>query len=1312
MTYDFSRFSGQSFERFAQALASEALNAGIQVYGMGPDGGRDASFNGPMPITTHGHNWSGYLVAQAKYCHSDTASDGFEWVKQSLEAEFTKFCDPKRNLRKPEYYLLITNARLSGGAANSDGKGSGGIDKIEQVFEDWKQRLGLLGWQVWHADKITSLLDTHSQVRTRYSAWVTAGDVFSEVLTKLGSEPTSNSIHRHVLRELRRDRDLKRKDAGQVTTKRLYLDDLFVDLPLQGWNPEFEYDLEHLPEPIDTDQIHDEDVYFYDEEEDSFVVRSILLRAADKLDPASTKLNRRRGPLPNRIVLMGGPGQGKSTVGQFIAQVCRAKLARDFHSATPEVQEAASAVLKRAESEGLPLSGPARYPLHVELPKFADRLAQSHPDHKPTLLSYAVDQISAGADSQITKSDMRALLRNHPWLVIFDGLDEVPPSSNRADLVECINSFWDEVNECNGDVLVVVTTRPQGYGDDLPRRNWEHWTLASLEAAHAMRFARRLAEFALSDETRRDQVISEIEHASHDSSTAPLMVSPLQVAILFSLVETKGSVPSDRWTLFQRHYELMRDRESSKGGAFGALIREYRSQVDQIHYDAGFILHARSENTGSANAYMTEHEFLQLATTQLTAEGHQKDTADFVASSLVKVATDRLVLLGCKTGGHIAFDVRSLQEFMAAARIMSSPEALIEERLREISNRTHWRHVMRIACSKVFGQPELRHLRNGVIGICDSIDIGDVSEADALVRTGAYLAADLLQDGVALRLPGMRRSLVRRANMLMELGPSAAVRLARFYDQDTAEVFRADVEKHLLESSGRTQKAALSLAIQIACIEGEIYWIELSLNYIATIEGVADLYRSIGTPKLPPQLKKALDEVIFEEGFVSAWAVYRNDEFPTMRGRAEYLQLESAKVIEGFLETTQHDVMVNTSDHRELGLIRLSPISRLPTDVSIVSNRTRWNWLFDVEAFVGEPTTENLARAVAACAKAQIPAVAIRRLPWPVALALEESELCGLDALIARIETGQLGTIDDWLGAEHRWLNEGVTLDDVDALQGGRLFPRDIALRGAPPGAVRRRQAKASFRGNFVSRAAVLCPGGLKARGLEIIEPLLDNKTQTRLDLLQAYFDGETPVRGVTRLKLARMIDALPLEFWDENIIKAADYLGKLIGPIRVGLRKPASHYIDLHLLNKDMRGLLSFAVPSARSALPERGLLRDVDLSPSYLDTAVTRFVLAALRIYLGGWNKEDIAGFVSAFSEVGSVSEHWISNLIISDDADGADVIALYVALFRLPSSASPSFEARLRLISGFLDKRVSSFGDTERCDSLGLPHIPIVP
>jgi hypothetical protein len=63
---EFNNFSAQSFERLIQALSARILGPGIVIFGAGPDGAREASFEGLIPYPSLEDRWNGYIVVQAK----------------------------------------------------------------------------------------------------------------------------------------------------------------------------------------------------------------------------------------------------------------------------------------------------------------------------------------------------------------------------------------------------------------------------------------------------------------------------------------------------------------------------------------------------------------------------------------------------------------------------------------------------------------------------------------------------------------------------------------------------------------------------------------------------------------------------------------------------------------------------------------------------------------------------------------------------------------------------------------------------------------------------------------------------------------------------------------------------------------------------------------------------------------------------------------------------------------------------------------------------------------------------------------------
>jgi len=564
-----------------------------------------------------------------------------------------------------------------------------------------------------------------------------------------------------TVRSRQRIWDKLRQAAGRT----LAIEDIFIDLPVahvfrEARVAEGEFPGERF-DASSTDSVENGDD---NRAEPARILARIIQRSADKFDLHGNFHQSGTPKITNRILILDGPGQGKSTVGQFLAQLARARLLDACRaSQTPETNRAIDLILARAIHLNIPLSGPPRFPFHVEMPRFADALNKAELQFEGlTMLSYLARQISAATESSVTPAILRSWLPRIPSVIILDGLDEISHGANRANVINSVQQLLDLLHEANCDSLLLVTSRPQGYQGALANEVWSYWQLAPLNKDDALELSRCLAQLLLSDEACREEVLSTMLSETADEATSTLMVSPLQVTLLFHLVSTHNNIPRDRWTLFNRHYETLRDREIAKGGYSGQIIRSYKTQIDRIHYDAGYLLQVRAETRGGSYAFFSIEEFSKLVSAQLEGDGYC-DNLGTITQDIVRIATDRLVFLRCQIEGQVAFDVRSLQEFMAAARITTSPEGKIYERLYHIAGRSHWLHVVRIACSKIFASASNEALRDEIVRLVDSLDIGDRTIEDRIVNTGAVLASTLLGDGIAASTPAYRRRLLLRA---------------------------------------------------------------------------------------------------------------------------------------------------------------------------------------------------------------------------------------------------------------------------------------------------------------------------------------------------------------------------------------------------------------------------------------------------------------------------------------------------------------------------------------------------------------------
>jgi len=141
--YDLSGLSPRSFEQLIQAIAIRVLGYRVQVFGDGPDGGREATFEGPVPYPIIGYQWDGYGVIQAKFHQrpNGRASDA-DWALRQLQEELKKYASAKDNRREPEYYIFATNVILT------PVQERGSKDRAIRQLDDFKSQSSLKDYDI------------------------------------------------------------------------------------------------------------------------------------------------------------------------------------------------------------------------------------------------------------------------------------------------------------------------------------------------------------------------------------------------------------------------------------------------------------------------------------------------------------------------------------------------------------------------------------------------------------------------------------------------------------------------------------------------------------------------------------------------------------------------------------------------------------------------------------------------------------------------------------------------------------------------------------------------------------------------------------------------------------------------------------------------------------------------------------------------------------------------------------------------------------------------------------------------------------
>ena len=154
--YDFSGLNPRAFEHMIQALAAKILGHGVVVFGDGPDGGREATFEGKTSgYPSKEECWDGYIVVQAKFRQRPKPKEETDqqWALTELQKELQTFATKKRGRKKPQYYIFVTNAVLTAVQKK------GGKDKADAVFQKNNKQIGIQDYRIWDHDQLSRFLD-------------------------------------------------------------------------------------------------------------------------------------------------------------------------------------------------------------------------------------------------------------------------------------------------------------------------------------------------------------------------------------------------------------------------------------------------------------------------------------------------------------------------------------------------------------------------------------------------------------------------------------------------------------------------------------------------------------------------------------------------------------------------------------------------------------------------------------------------------------------------------------------------------------------------------------------------------------------------------------------------------------------------------------------------------------------------------------------------------------------------------------------------------------------------------------------------
>lgn len=405
-----------------------------------------------------------------------------------------------------------------------------------------------------------------------------------------------------------------------------------------------------------------------------------------------------------------------------------------------------------------------RCPFKIVLKDFATWIKeQNEKKQSKTVLSFIKHRIEIIGDGIIEIDIIREFLCKVSTLFIFDGLDEVPVTSNRNDVLKEINDFIEiELKNQNADAVILCTTRQQGYTKEFDENTFNHFIVSELSDIDCINYLDRLLTNMETSYDDRQAYLKTLHDAIKDDVTGRLMRTPLQATIMTILVKSGGKPSRNKYNLFKEYYDTIYKRELQK--ELLPILKDHKRNIDDIHALLGFELQVKSEGSDNPSALFESHEFQSLIRMYLKEkeEWEEIDIESFIIK-ITNAVTDRLVFIGEIQDNKIGFIIRSLQEYFAANYIINFGDSIVIKNITDISSSSYWRNTFLFAVSGLHNTKN--HLIDQVYLQCERLngneDDINIPSIYNTIFLGSWLALEILSEGIFSDSPKNRNRFVR-----------------------------------------------------------------------------------------------------------------------------------------------------------------------------------------------------------------------------------------------------------------------------------------------------------------------------------------------------------------------------------------------------------------------------------------------------------------------------------------------------------------------------------------------------------------------
>ncbi|MEG3988949.1 NACHT domain-containing protein [Microcoleus sp. S28C3] len=538
----------------------------------------------------------------------------------------------------------------------------------------------------------------------------------SDLAKKELAPQLESTIRTYLSKSFSADKFAELDQAGEPETggeRRTELKQVFIDLEVkvcERINPR-DWSLEKFAQSGSRVSLLDRDDFLVEGSDNSSAMKCLLKEKVLK------------------VVIIGGPGQGKSTLGQQIVQVYRAKWLGKSYDFADQINV-------------------GRIPFRVVLKYFAQWLANK-PDSEPnfdSLEAYLAKDMGDMAlqPGDISPKDIQEIFQCKECLLILDGLDEVVDPNLQERMLQRIYSFLEWAENLNVNLKVVTTSRPNIYEDQFDPKSFLHLELLPLSSKQVKKYAEKWVETRNLRKEERDRIIRTLAECQQDERISTLLKTPLQVTIILLIIKNGGRPPGEREYLFDKYWDTILKREKSKDKD---IIKSDENTLLNLHAYFGYLLHCRASNQ-NVQSLLSEEEFKESIFKFLRKRDSQSSPKDLNlrVKQFITDAKDRLVLIVSPQPGLFGFELRSFQEFFAAVYLFKKPKRF--ENLKSIVCSQHWRYVALFLAGRIVRELGDEEADGIVRSVCREVDKPrDGEVANHYLRPGSGFALEVAADG-------------------------------------------------------------------------------------------------------------------------------------------------------------------------------------------------------------------------------------------------------------------------------------------------------------------------------------------------------------------------------------------------------------------------------------------------------------------------------------------------------------------------------------------------------------------------------------